>query len=109
MNCWIEWSTLAANFATIVTAVVVVWAWSRFRLKWWKKKRDLEKYLRTERDKAQGTSKRGGHFAPAISKETGLTEAEIFQLSIDDSKHIQRLLHVDESGAGDKILFLYKD
>jgi hypothetical protein len=108
VNCWIEWSTLVANFATIVTAVVVVWAWSRFRWNLRKKRKTLENYLRSEKQNAQGTSKKGAHFVPVISKETGLTESEIFQLS-DESNHIERLVHVDKTGAGDKILFLYKD
>jgi hypothetical protein len=101
MNCWTEWSTLVANFATIVTALVAVWAWNRFRSDSTVKRERLVEHLRA--DKGRKLS------AINISKETGLTEGEVFQFSVNNP-NVKMLAHVDRgTGLADEILFQYND
>ena len=111
MNCWLNWTTLIANFATIVTAIVAIGIWLRLRSGLKAKTKRLEKYLREKggQAKAADPSKQGAFNAVIISRDTGLTESEIFQISVN-SDRIGRLARMEgDPNRAKEVIFFYKE
>jgi hypothetical protein len=100
MECIEKLLSVFANAAAIITAFVAVWAWCRFKRDISRKKETLESYL-----KKSGKA----HTAIMISRETKLSEAEIWQVSSNNDR-IKLLAKANkETGMAEEILFQYND
>ena len=107
MKCLLDWTTLIANVASIVTAIVATftswWLWRRFR----SKKKMLEDFLRDELENAKKVGKQGAHGVPFITKEIGLSESEILQASFKNPRIKKLVPHGD--GISKEVLFQYNE
>lgn len=110
MNDWLNWTTLIANAAAIVTAIVAVAFWWRLRSDINSKRERLEKYLKgkSQELKKKDPKADGAVGAVLIARHTGLTESEIFQISNEKDSHVGRLAHM-EDGRGKEVVFYYKE
>ena len=112
MKIWPEdWTTLAANAASIATAFCAFGIWWRLRSDMKEKTARLETYLREKGEelKVKDASKQGAFNSVIISRDTGLSESEIFQISVK-SRRIGRLARMDEnSDRAKEVIFYYKD
>jgi hypothetical protein len=112
MNCK-EKLEIAANIAAIVTAIVTAsvssWLWVRFKCDRYQKKKELEKYLNDVRQKAKIDNTQGARSAIIISRDTGLTESEIWEICAKNPR-INKLAKINrETNLGEEILFQYND
>lgn len=94
----------ASNWATILTAIVAVFASGYY----WKERRSnrkrLEAYLREEK----ATNPKPAHTMTHLIAKVGMSEAEIYR-AIFDSKHIERLIRSNkETGLAEEIVYGYK-
>lgn len=103
-----EYLEIGANVSAIATAVVAVWAGVRFKRKRCQKYKRLENYLIDKRKEASGTDKDGLHTSTNISRNTGLSEAEIFDLSSEHPENIELKVKPNAAGLAGEILFGYK-
>lgn len=99
---WNDWLAVLANTASIVTAGVAAWAYIQYRLRWAKKVKKLEDYLRNET--AAGVDK-GERTITHLIRELGMTEADILHCA-SESKVIDRRISMDEETGQAKILHL---
>jgi sugar-specific transcriptional regulator TrmB len=107
-----DWTTLAANGATIATAIFALLIWRRVKSDLTSKAARLEKYLKEKgRElKATNPTKNGAVNAIVISRDTGLTESEIFKISVDKPATIGRLARLDkETDRATEVIFFYKE
>jgi hypothetical protein len=95
---------LLANVASILTAVVAVWAYLRYVYKVRKKRIKLETYLKAEKDKPN----RSMHTVEHLISKLGMTEEEILKASFDSS-HIARKIRSDAEGLAGRLLFEYSE
>jgi hypothetical protein len=95
-----------ANAASIVTAVVAVWAYAHYRLHWWRKRERLEQYLRKARLTATGVD-RGQRSVAHLASQLGMSEADILHVAFD-SKRIAAQPGADPvTGRPDALLLVY--
>ncbi|MDV4159308.1 hypothetical protein [Rhizobium brockwellii] len=93
-----------ANLASILTALVAVWAFGHYQLTRWRHRRRLEEYLRGER----GMGYDGGQRTVLhLVAQLGMSEAEIIDAAFR-SKVIDRKVSKDEEGRADCLFLVYK-
>tara|TARA_R110002110_G_scaffold284987_2_gene499318 strand:- start:74249 stop:74569 length:321 start_codon:yes stop_codon:yes gene_type:complete len=101
-----DWLGLVANFAAIVTALVAFAGAAWFMMERGAKRRQLEAYLKAERDAGKDKGQRS---ILHLIARVGLTEQEILQVSFR-SKHIGRVLTTNKpDGMAKDILLEYRD
>ena len=110
MNYDMQWLADASSVATFVItfigAIIGIYGYTRFRYRWYKKRKSLETYLKAEKDRGIISGKQGQHTMIHLVRHVGLTEDEIIKLSFD-SKKILRKIAPDESGYATALLFEY--
>src|SRR2546422_10225538 len=77
-----------ANLASILAGIVAVCAWALYGWSGWRKKKKLETYLKSEKEKKQDKGQRS---LLHLMANVGLTQSEILQASFK-SRYIKRLL-----------------
>lgn len=95
---------IAAHWAAILTAVVAVWAYGRYVYDRREKRRRLENYLEAEKGLEID---RGQRTVMHLVARLGMTESEIVDAAFR-SRHVHRVVGVDEHGRADTLLFEYK-
>lgn len=96
---------IAANWASITTAIVAVVAYGHFRHDRWSKMTALEKYLKTEK---ATRSDNGQRSVTHLMARLSMTEADVLGAAFR-SKRIDSVLSPDEKGRANAILFQYVD
>ncbi len=96
------WLTVGANLASILTAVVALWAYLAYRRRWAGKRKLLEDYLREERD--AGTDN-GQQTIMHLIRALGLGEADILECAFS-SKNIRRRVSKDQNTGEASTLYL---
>ncbi|MBB3967184.1 hypothetical protein [Rhizobium metallidurans] len=95
---------LIANAASILTAVVAVWAFCTYQLTRYCRRRRLEAYLKDE----WGIGDDGGQRTVLhLVAQLGIAEAEIIDAAFR-SKVITRKVSRDEQGRADRLFLVYK-
>lgn len=95
---------VASHWAAILTAAVAVGAYGRYLYDRRLKRRRLEKYL--EAEKEAGTDQ-GRRTVMHLVARLGMTESEIVDAAFR-SRHVSRVVGVDERGWADTLLLEYK-
>ena len=99
LSCW-------ADLAAILTAIVAVFGYGRYRWDANCKRRKMEDYLKGEKNRSKNQGQRS---MLHLMARLGLTEAEILHASFS-SKHIVRKIAKDaKTGRATALLFEYKD
>ena len=93
---------VVANLASIVTGVIAVWAWLRFKSDDKSRLRKLEEYLKGEK----GAGDTGRRTALHLIGNLGMTEAQIFEAA-RSSKNIRMVVGQDDDGIANRIFFEY--
>jgi len=113
MKTWPDdWTTAAANVATVVTALFAFLIWLRFKSDLKAKTDRLVNYLKEKgrEARAKDSTKKGAFGAVIIARDTGLTEAEIFQISVNSPERIGRLARMHENtDYAKEVIFYYKE
>lgn len=95
-----------ANLAAILTALIAVFGYGKYQWDACTKRKKLEAYLKSEKEKAKDQGQRS---ALHLMARLGLTEAEILHASFS-SKHIIRKVAKDpETSRAEALLFEYED
>lgn len=93
-----------ADIASILTAVVGVFAYVKYQFNFHRKSKHLEDYLRAEKE--TGTD-HGQRTALQITRTIGLTEDEIIRASFHN-RRIGRRVKLDKDGLAERLLFVYE-
>lgn len=100
-----ETLSIVSDWAAILTAVVAIFAYGKYRCDQCSKRRALEKHLKAEKDRSQDAGKRTIlHLMGRLS----LTEAEVLSASFR-SKNIRSFFGTDSNGRADTLLFQYDE
>jgi hypothetical protein len=95
--------TVAANWATILTAAIATAAYGRFLFGQWKRRSALETYLREEKLRRHDEGRRS---IIHLMANLAMTEAEILAAAFQ-SKLITTVPGIDENGRASRLLFEY--
>jgi hypothetical protein len=98
-----DWASIATFFITLIGAVVGVFGYSYHMWERHEKSKCLERYLRDEKAKKQD---KGQRTATRITRDVGLTEDEIIQISFRNPRVARRVI-VGEDGLAKQLLFEY--
>jgi hypothetical protein len=96
---------IAADFASIATAIVAVWAYGKFKYLLHRRRVDLEQYLKSEKDKK---TDHGQRTLLHLSRELKMSQSEIFEAAIQ-SENIELLVEKDSRGKAKRLLLEYKN
>jgi hypothetical protein len=105
LQAWADWASIATFFLTLVTAVVGVIAYGRYLWERHDKSKRLESYLKNEKANKQD---KGQRTATQITRDVGLTEDEIIQVSFRNPR-VARRVKVDDQGLAERLLFEYNE
>jgi hypothetical protein len=95
---------IAADIASIATAIVAVWAFGHYKYLLRRKRIDLEEYLKSE--KGKGTD-RGQRTLLHLSRALALSQADILQAAFD-SENVEPRIETDLDGKAKRLLLEYK-
>jgi len=95
--------TIAANWATILTAAIASAAYSRFVWGQWERRNSLEAYLRKEKLSRRDEGRRS---VIHLMANLAMTEAEILAAAFQ-SKRITTVPGIDDNGRASRLLFEY--
>jgi hypothetical protein len=97
--------SIVSDWAAILTAVVAIFAYGKYRCDQHSKMRALEKHLKAEKDRSENEGKRTTlHLMGHLS----MTEAEVLSASFR-SKNIMSFFGTDSNGRADVLLFQYDE
>ncbi len=96
---------IAADIASIATAIVAVWAYGRYRCLLRRKRVDLEEYLKSEKDKKIDQEQRT---LLHLSRALALSQSDILQAAFD-SKKIEPRIETGSDGKAKRLLLEYKN
>ena len=96
-------SSIATFFITAVATLIGVWGYFSYRYEIYLKRRELEDYLREQKQKSND---RGQRSLLHLVRHVGLTEDEILKMSFK-SRRIQRRIKKDAEGYAESLLFEY--
>jgi len=94
---------VTANWAAILTAVIATVAYGRFLYAQASQRRALEKYLRSEKERAVDSGRRT---VKHLMANLSLTESEVLGAAFRSSK-VDPAVSVNEKGHADNLLFEY--
>lgn len=95
--------TIAANWATILTAAIATVAYGRFIIGQWQRRKSLEAYLREEKLRRYDEGRRS---VIHLMANLAMTETEILAAAFQ-SKIITTVPGVDDNGRASRLLFEY--
>jgi hypothetical protein len=98
-----EFLEVAANWSSIATAILAVFAYSKFRYEKYVRRQKLEQYLREEKRKE---TDKGQRTILNLVANLSMTEAEILAAAFD-SKLLKSVTSVDDKGHADGLFFQY--
>ena len=116
-----DWLGPFANLAAILTAAVAVFGYGAYLLDRYRKRRRLERYLRSERQNAEarekdetggeGTRKKdtGQRSLLHLMARLGMTEAELLQASFRSSHIKRRVARDDQTGRAAALLLQWQE
>ena len=93
------------DLAQFVVILAAGWQYLMSRQVWRRKKQSLEAYLLYKKETAL-EGQHGQHTIAHLIRHLGLTQDELLQISFE-SKHVDRVVSVDEQGKADQILLHY--
>lgn len=96
-------SSIATFFITAVATLIGVWGYFSFRYENYLKRRELEDYLKEQKEQLNDKGQRS---LLHLVRHVGLTEDEILKISFK-SKRIQRRIKKDAEGYAESLLFEY--
>lgn len=102
MNDISFWASLAAIF----TAVIAVFGYGKYQWDAHTRRKQLEKYLRTEKEKGEDQGQRS---ALHLMARLGLTEAEILHASFSSKNIARKIAKNTETNRADALLFEWID
>lgn len=104
-----NWLGDIANLFAVTTGLVAVYGYGAYRLGIYRKRKQVEDYLRQRRDDGRESGKQGAHSLLHLVAKLGMTEAELVQASFQ-SRHIDRLVRKGaEDNLARDILLVYRD
>ncbi|MEJ5979568.1 hypothetical protein WG901_23150 [Novosphingobium sp. PS1R-30] len=95
--------TVAANWATILTAAIATVAYGRFICGQWRRRKSLEAYLLNEKMRRDDEGRRS---VIHLMAHLGMTETEVLAAAFQ-SKVITVVPGMDDSGRASRLLFEY--
>ncbi|MDB5576429.1 MAG: hypothetical protein JWR80_1605 [Bradyrhizobium sp.] len=95
--------SIAANWATILTALIASLAYGRFILGQWQRRWALERHLREEKRVAQDEGRRT---VVHLMANLAMTEAEVLHAGFASSR-VKAVPGIDEQGRAVRIYFEY--
>ena len=101
-------SAVLGSFFDLAQFVVILcagWQYLKSRQVWRRKKHALEAYLLYKKE-AASEGQQGQHTIAHLIRHLGLTQDELLQISFE-SKHVDRVVSVDEKGKADQIMLHY--
>jgi hypothetical protein len=101
---YIRFLEVASHWAAILTAVVATVAYGLYIFERLQKRLRLEQYLKEESDAGRD---KGQRTVLHLVAHLGMTESEILDAALR-SKHIRRVVTVDDQGRADTLLLEYK-
>lgn len=101
---YLDGLTIAANWATILTAVIATMAFGRFLRGQNNRRKALETYLREEKLRDRDEGRRS---VIHLMANLAMTEAEILAAAFQ-SKHITAISGIDGNGKASRLLFEYE-
>ena len=96
-------SSIATFFITAFATLIGVWGYFSYRYEIYLKRRQLENYLREQKQKSDDKGQRS---MVHLVRHVGLTEDEILKISFK-SKRIERRIKKDAQGYAESLLFEY--
>ena len=100
-----DYIELAANWSAIMTAVIAFGASVLYWIDRWTKRKRLESYLKSEKDKGPDRGQRG---LLHLTRNLAMTQDDILRAAFW-SKHIEARARVDsETGLCDELLLMHK-
>ena len=102
------WLDIIANIAAILTLLGGVGAWCYYQYGFYRKRKELETFLKQAGDADRKLGKQGAYGFLHLTTKVGLTESEILQASFKNSC-IKRREKLDQEGFAEKILFQYNN
>jgi len=100
-------AAIGAFMVTLAGAGVGIWGYCSYRLEFRRKRKALESYIATERQKARENGALGQKSMLNIIRYVGLTEDEILKISFASDKIARKLSKNDKNGFADRLLFQY--